>query len=126
MIAFSTDIPPSVNHAYANNGKGGRVLTAEAKNWIQEAKDQAEYAAIAHKWKCKGDGAKVIMELRAFWPDKHRRDIHNLHKLIADAFEGVLYKDDKMLLIRDMDFSVERKNPRVEYVVREWEDGSAP
>ena len=120
MITFSTSIPPSVNHAYANNGKGGRVLKGAAKEWIEDAGNIAKAAKREQGW-IYSQGVKLVMELWAFWPNYRRRDIHNLHKLIADAFEGLLYEDDKWVLIRDMDFDVDRKNPRVEYVVKEWE-----
>ena len=66
------------------------------------------------------DGRKVIMRLWVYWPDNRRRDVHNLHKLLGDAPEGIAYKDDKWLLIQDMDFQVDAKNPRVEVEIIEW------
>ena len=53
----------------------------------------------------------------AFWPDGRRRDMNNTHKLLCDALEGAVYLDDKMVLVRDMDFSVDRKRPRLEVCV---------
>lgn len=41
----------------------------------------------------------------------------NLHKLLPDAFENVLYENDRNVLIRDMDFSLDKKRPRIEVVV---------
>ena len=38
----------------------------------------------------------------------------NTHKLLCDALEGVVYIDDKMVLARDMDFDIDRANPRLE------------
>lgn len=37
--------------------------------------------------------------------------------MLCDALEGALYLDDKMVLVRDMDFSVDRKRPRLEVCV---------
>lgn len=119
-VTFTTSIPPSVNHAYTAKKHGGRVLTSAAKNWMEIAGYVAGDAMKTQGWRF-NEKDKLVMELWAYWPDNRRRDIHNLHKLIADAFEGILYKDDKMLLIRDMDFKVDVKNPRIVIVVREKE-----
>lgn len=120
VVSFDAPIPPSVNHAYITTRQGRRVLTSDAKRWIEQAQLIAQMAKQNHGWRFH-DGGKLVMELYAYWPDAKRRDIHNLHKLIADAFEGVLYRDDKMLLIRDMDFVIDRRRPRVEIVVREFD-----
>jgi crossover junction endodeoxyribonuclease RusA len=117
---FITDIPPSVNHAYANNRKGQRILTATAKVWVSTAGCIARAEARKQGWKC-SQGVKLVMEIWVYWPDNKRRDTNNLFKLMCDAFEGVLYDDDRYVLPRAMDYSVDKKNPRVEYVVREWE-----
>lgn len=50
-----------------------------------------------------------------FFPDARRRDTHNTFKILFDAIErGGLYKDDKDILPRVMDFEIDRENPRVE------------
>lgn len=59
-------------------------------------------------------GQKVVMEILAFYPDARKRDMSNMHKLLPDSLEGILFDDDRWLLIRDIDFSVDRQNPRVE------------
>ena len=60
---------------------------------------------------------KIIMEVWTYWPDYRRRDTHNAHKLLADALESILYDDDRYVLMRDMDYNVDKKNPRVEIVL---------
>lgn len=113
-VSFAVSIPPSVNHAYENNGRGGRILTQAAKDWKEEAYYVALQAKNKAGWRIPGKAEKLILALWVFWPDKRKRDTHNLHKLIADAFEGVLYENDRQVLIRDMDFAVDRQRPRVE------------
>ena len=81
MITFATPIPPSVNHAYLNTKGGGWVLTTTAKLWINDAQCVAKVAKREQGW-ILSQGAKLVMELWAFWPDNRRRDVHNLHKLI--------------------------------------------
>lgn len=111
-MIIELELPPSINHCYFTTNKGQRLLTKEAKNWI----DYAGYIALQgmnkQGWNyttCE----KIIMNLWVFWPDNRRRDMHNLHKLIADAFEKILYDDDRYLLMRDMDFIIDKDNPRI-------------
>ena len=116
MIKLTATLPPSVNHAYYTANNGMRILTDKAKNWMEEVGFFARVEMRKQKWRYSED-EKIVMELTVYWPDNKRRDMSNLHKLLADAWEKILYKDDKMLLIRDMDFSVDRKNPRVEVLI---------
>lgn len=101
--------------------KYGRILTKQARAW----KEYAGYIALQQKkeqgWEY-SQNEKLIMELCVFWGDNRRRDTHNLHKLIADSFEGILYDDDKYLLMRDMDFDIDKSNPRVEIIIRKLND----
>lgn len=113
---FITPIPPSINHAYTNIGRGRRKLTKIAEAWMQSAGVIAKAQKSTQHWKY-SNGEKLIMEITVYWPDARRRDTHNLHKLLGDAFEHILYEDDKTLLIRDMDYSIDRKNPRCEIVL---------
>lgn len=41
-------------------------------------------------------------------------DTHNREKVLLDALEGVLYQDDRWVLVQEQDFTVDRENPRVE------------
>ena len=100
-------LPPSVNAAYANNRYGGRgrLLTPAAENWKLMAGYAAKQAVRSVDWQMTAPD------------DKRRRDMNNLHKLLCDALEGVVYPDDKMVLVRDMDFAIDRKHPRIEISV---------
>lgn len=121
-LYFELSIPPSVNAAYYNvkpsaydNEYHGhaRKLTTKAKNW----KTEAAYTAYAAKrragWPMPGPDEKIVLEVWAYWKDGHRRDMNNLHKLLCDALEGQLYPDDKMVLVRDMNFFIDRQRPRL-------------
>jgi crossover junction endodeoxyribonuclease RusA len=119
MIRLTTEIPPSVNACYNNNvGMGrGRMLTNEAKTWKAIAGYEAKQEAHRTRYQMPEKGDKIVIRIYAFWPDKRRRDMNNLHKLIADAFTNVLYHDDNVVLIRDMDYSLDKKNARIELVI---------
>lgn len=121
-VSVSLPLPPSVNHAYRRvwMGRGEKryladKLTREAESWMEGAAWRALAAARRAKWECRISD-KVVVELTAWWPDARRRDIHNLHKLLADSFEGVVYSDDRFALLRDMDFGIDRMRPRLDVV----------
>lgn len=100
-------IPPSVNHCYKNftcMGRRNRVLTPLARAWKEEAYYIANALAHREGWRVPEPEEKIVLEVFAFWPDGRRRDMNNTHKLLCDALEGALYLDDKMVLVRDMDF----------------------
>lgn len=99
------------------NGKISRALSREASDWKLQASWYAKSVAKSEKWKCLPLGVKVVMELYAFWPDERKRDMSNLHKLLPDALEGIIYENDRYVLVSDMDFTVDTKHPRVEIVV---------
>ena len=113
-------IPPSVNHCYKNftcMGRRNRVLTPLARAWKEEAYYIANALAHREGWRVPEPEEKIVLEVVAFWPDGRRRDMNNTHKLLCDALEDAVYLDDKMVLVRDMDFSVDRKRPRLEVCV---------
>lgn len=118
-LTMCLPLPPSVNAAYANNRYGGRgrLLTLTAENWKLMAGYAAKQATRSVGWQMTAPDEKIIIELVAFWPDKRRRDMNNLHKLLCDALEGVVYPDDKMVLVRDIDFAIDRKHPRIEICI---------
>jgi crossover junction endodeoxyribonuclease RusA len=98
-------------------GRRNRVLTPLARAWKEEAYYIANALAHREGWRVPEPEEKIVLEVIAFWPDGRRRDMNNTHKLLCDALEGAVYLDDKMVLVRDMDFSVDRKRPRLEVCV---------
>lgn len=119
-LKLTLTLPPSVNHCYRNvtrNGRTARALSREASDWKLQAAWYAKAVAKTKKWKCLPVGVKVVMELYAYWPDERKRDMNNLHKLLPDALEGIIFENDQYVLIRDMDFSVDTKHPRVECII---------
>lgn len=117
-MKITLPLPPSVNHYYLTTRAGKRIMTGEAKEWMDEARLLVRLAARDSGWTLVEQG-KVIMGLWVYWPDRRRRDTHNLHKALADAPEGILYADDRQVLMRDMDFTVDRENPRVVVAIEE-------
>lgn len=113
-------IPPSVNACYVNCrtfGRRGRMLTEVAKNWKLQAGYTAKAAAMSAGWKFTPTAEKIVLEIYAYWPDRRKHDMNNLHKLLCDALEGVLYENDSAVLCRDMDYGVDAKFPRIQVTV---------
>jgi len=120
-------LPPSSNHIYVRRAKvyfkGGKkkrrvmdVLSTRAQEWMADARDRA--VSAMGPWVAT-DKVKVVVECKVYWPDRRRRDCHNLSKLLCDALEGAVCKDDQYMLLRYMDFELDKDNPRVEVVAYE-------
>ena len=73
--------PPTVNHIWKIT-KGGKVYkSSRASVWAQEA-----------GWIIKASGVKVqgpfILSVIAYRPDKRRRDVDNIVKVVMDALQA--------------------------------------
>jgi Holliday junction resolvase RusA-like endonuclease len=129
-LSFWLTLPPSVNSAYyteraQEKGKAPRRgLSPDARRWKKEARDIAEMHALEAGWKMTRH-SKVVVEITAYWPDDVvRRDMNNLHKLLADALERSIYWDDSMALLRDKDFHVDPRRPRVELMIYQLKENT--
>jgi len=98
-----------------------KIKSAKTCTWIHAARMIAQKECRNQMWKCSKD-EKIVMELTVFWGNNRRQDVHNLHKISADALQGIVYEDDRWLLIRDINFSVDKKTPRAEFVFYRLED----
>lgn len=110
-------LPPTVNHMYAPNGRGGRVLTADAKAFRDQAGREAQTTAQYTGWQLPA-GPLAITILLTFG-DRRRTDIDNRAKAAIDALALALGFDDSRIdeiLIRRI--GVERGRPLCEMVLR--------
>ena len=122
-MTVTLPIPPSVNDIYYTGDDKRRHLTTAGRRWKRDAANEAMAAALEQRWKvcCQ---SIVIVELRVWWRDNsRRRDVSNLHKLLADSLEGIIYLDDKQSLLRDMDVGIDRERPRVELTIWQKDGG---
>ena len=71
-------------------------------------------AVKSQNYKLEEEGVWLVCELTYYFPDKRRRDCHNMHKIVMDALEHVAFKEDRWVLVRDMHVGLDRKNPRIE------------
>lgn len=112
--------PPSVNHYWQRNRNGGlRVGDAGV------AFRGATLAAVRRSGLALGDPgrSRLRVALRAFQPDKRRRDLDNLLKATLDALAHAgVYEDDaqidELVVVRA---GVDRAAPRIEVSIVEME-----
>ena len=82
VIHLVLPIPPSINAAYANStkpGRRGRFKTKRYEDWIAEA----QFAVMRDQVRGSIDGAYAI-HVEIDRPDKRRRDLSNMLKVIED------------------------------------------
>ena len=104
MIKFKLPLPISINQLYLAGRGGKRYKNPAGVKWHNEAGWVAKIQKGIQKFEFITD-EKIIMELTFYFKSLEKiRDTHNYHKQIADAFEDILYNNDRWVLIRDMDF----------------------
>lgn len=118
-LRLVTELAPSVNHAFFTARNGMRILKKDAKEWVERTKTRAREACEAQQWVMTTD-EKLVVDIMTYWKDRRRHDVHNGAKVLMDALEGIVYKDDKMVLPRYIDFGLDRENPRLEMVFRKY------
>lgn len=115
-LKLTLPLPPSANHCYIQVRFGkrlARVLSGKAKKWKETAAQIAKIEIIDQKWKL-SEKEKIVMEMNIFWPDNRKHDPDNTLKLTQDSLNGLVYVDDRFVLPRVLDFSVDRLKPRLE------------
>lgn len=104
MIAMTLPWPPSVNHLYGNNGRGGRYLKSagvQFKAHVAGLVADAGYQTIM---------GPVMLYVVAFMPDRRKRDLDNTLKILCDSLtEAGVYEDDSLI---DM-LLIERHKERI-------------
>lgn len=114
-------LAPTLNHAYFSTRFGGRALKKHGREWMETSKKILEQAALEQGWECV-DGEKVCVDILTVFPDRRRRDVNNTGKLLLDAPQDIVYKDDKVALPRFINFMVDKENPRSEIVFRMFDE----
>lgn len=113
-------IPPSVNH-FLGIRRGRVFKTAPAIRWEKEALILGQHWRQQTHWN-PTVGKKIIADWWVWWPDAGVHDPNNLEKVLWDAFEGIVYDDDRWVLPRCQNFELDTQNPRVEVEFRVKEE----
>lgn len=89
MIELQLPFPPSVNQAYRNVAGRGRVKSRAYINWIKDA-DIALYGQNKNE----RIGGPFVCEIIAKEPDRRRRDVDNIIKVVLDYIVAAGLVDD--------------------------------
>ena len=89
--------PISAQHCYGNRVFGKRVIrymSAKGKQYKKELRETIRNTLeVLPLW-----GGDIEVKLWLLFGDKRRRDIDNYNKIILDAMEGLIYKDDTQIV----------------------------
>lgn len=111
---------PSVNALYFTTKFGKRIRTKKGKEWFEVSERIIRDEIQKQHWVPK-DGTKYIIEVNTHWKDRRRRDCDNQSKAICDSLTHAgVYDDDCHVLIRYIDYDVDKENAGVDIVVREF------
>lgn len=89
---FTLPWPPSVNSAYRSpliNGEPRTMLSRRGRAYKKLAA-----ASLALQSVPRFGAARVAVEIEVFPPDRRRRDLGNLDKLLLDALQPTVIDDD--------------------------------
>jgi len=120
LLRLTLPLPPSVNVAYRNLPGVGRVKTKAYKDWATEA-------ALLMKLQARGRiaGAYAI-HVEIDRPDKRKRDLSNLLKILEDTIVAQgLVDDDSLCEHIDMkwtDHIPERPGPVRVWLIKKGDD----
>lgn len=98
MIIEIPDLPPSVNHCYKRRKDKRLYLDHDGETYKKLSAYIAKREALNNKWVIIPAGRFIHLAISFEFPDKQFSDPNNLIKLLIDAFQGILYKNDKWVL----------------------------
>jgi crossover junction endodeoxyribonuclease RusA len=132
-LELSLPLPPSVNHSHRNirlrSKRTGRLYTAQSptkacRSWRSTAGLYINRARGDARWETIARPARVVVELRYFWPDLRRRDTHNRIKEVCDALQRCrVFEDDCQVVVHELGFELDRVNGHLEIAVFAEEAG---
>lgn len=95
MIIFTLSPPISLNRKLTKTRRGHNIISSEYKEWQNDARMIMKIAARNQDWTMT-DKIPLKIDI-AIYGEKRRRDLDNYLKVLLDAGEGVLYKNDNMI-----------------------------
>ncbi|KKN82009.1 hypothetical protein LCGC14_0312760 [marine sediment metagenome] len=118
LVITIPGMPPSANHAFVTRSNGMRVLTREAEEY-QGWVENAALAAYANGNLTLHKGQWLRLTFKAYFPDKRKRDLDNMKKVIGDGIARGLFIDDRWFLWTDDVPEVDKADPRIVVTVEE-------
>ena len=113
-LEITLPIPPSVNHMYYGNGR----LKREARDYIRDARATINQAIDEQDWIKQPDCTWFYADIEVYFPDRRRRDSHNLLKLFMDVLQPSVFQDDYYCMPRIQKVKYDKGNPRIEAKIK--------
>lgn len=115
MTTLTLPWPPTVNHYYTV-ARGRKILSAKGRKYRADAALLVAKQDAYYKIRT----GKIGLTIRAYAPDKRKRDLDNLLKPILDALTyGNVYQDDSQVIDLRITKYYPNTGGRVEVVVDE-------
>jgi len=89
---FSLPWPPSLNTAYPSTKTGRRILSKKGRAY------QKEVWALCAQQKIKMLRGTVSITIQAYPPDRRKRDLDNLFKMILDSLQKAFIIEEDSLV----------------------------
>ena len=123
VLRLVLPMPPSVNHMYLQSRWGGkRIRTKKAREWFDQAERIVRNEILSQQWE-PTINQKIVLDVLTMFPDRRKRDTNNTAKALCDMLEHAgVYDNDRFALVRYIDYGVDRENPRVEVVIRVYQE----
>ena len=123
VLRLVLPMPPSVNHMYLQSRWGGkRIRTKKAREWFDQAEKIVRNEILSQQWE-PTINQKIVLDVLTMFPDRRKRDTNNTAKALCDMLEHAgVYDNDRFALVRYIDYGVDRENPRVEVVIRVYQE----
>lgn len=103
-ITIELPLPTTDNHTYGQRGVF-KFMYKEAKEWKLATQEK-----LKEVWKRKPIETPVWVDVQLFV--KRDRDLQGGLKILCDAFEGIVYVNDKQITEMTLHKSVDKENPR--------------
>ena len=123
VLRLVLPMPPSVNHMYLQSRWGGkRIRTKKAREWFDQAEKIVRNEILSQQWE-PTINQKIVLDVLTMFPDRRKRDTNNTAKALCDMLEHAgVYDNDRFALVRYIDYGIDRENPRVEVVIRVYQE----
>lgn len=107
----------SVNSMYYANTRR-QALTKQAKQWFHTAQYITKKEIGNQGWIFDYGDVWYLCEVRVYMKDLTKRDSHNYLKLMLDALEGLIYKNDYFVKPSITLVEMDRSRPRIEVIIK--------
>lgn len=112
MIAIDLPWPPSINHYYGRRPGGGVYIKAAGNSF------RSDVVTLCRLHKAKMQTGRLAMFIRAYPPDKRKRDLDNIVKAVQDALQVAgCYENDCQIDALNVQRCESRRGGKVNVVI---------